>query len=643
MRSRICPSALLLFISAGILALQAAINPDFTPRILVNEAKLVAAVDMQKSDKPDIYVATVAVLKGDKARKTMTFDFSTAPKEYKEEYVQWLARCRPHPALVFAGKFSDASRSSAVQAGEDPDATAAFLHMGGKWINLASAGADKWELGTANEHMEGTWDSSTDMFLKAVKYTIADSTADFPVVSGCQWEAPVKVGSVAGVARVRAIDLAGNGRQALFAMSEKGDRLFAYDAAGRTMQDVSGTRKLASKSVAAAWGDFNGDGMLDLASFDGTSLWMHLQQADGSFKAAQAGLAAGFAPMCKLMGVVGINGKACLVLAGGAIPVVVKDVMAKEAVAEPLAAAGAAMPVGQTKVGVTASADFKLETGTSRTFVDLLVADFSGDAIPDVICVGEKGSLLFKGMEGGAFMQAAPCAVLSGEGGRNACSADFDGDGRLDVFTTAEGGQLIWQNEGDGKFTEWVKMSGEIGRICKPNGNDCCVCDINNDGTQDVFISYEADSNVHMFFNRGFRSFGHAHDLDLEERELLGSGKTGQKSGCVADFNGDGAQDMVVALPDGELHILHRKTDKGMTGAAVVSLPAGHQHKGPVVVTGWAASRCLGAWNVAAGTACAFIAMPDAGLMTVKWQIPGGPQQSKDIVLENKAIRFKIP
>ena len=76
-----------------------------------------------------------------------------------------------------------------------------------------------------------------------------------------------------------AVDLAGDGRLTLFVASNKGDRLFAFDAKAETFKDVTATRKLRSKSSAFAWGDFNGDARLDLASYDGTTLTGHAQQA----------------------------------------------------------------------------------------------------------------------------------------------------------------------------------------------------------------------------------------------------------------------------------------------------------------------------------------------------------------------------
>ena len=52
------------------------------------------------------------------------------------------------------------------------------------------------------------------------------------------------------------------------------------------MEDVTSKLALRSKSSVFAWGDFNRDGKLDLASWDGKELRIHWQKADGTFAAA---------------------------------------------------------------------------------------------------------------------------------------------------------------------------------------------------------------------------------------------------------------------------------------------------------------------------------------------------------------------
>jgi hypothetical protein len=72
-------------------------------------------------------------------------------------------------------------------------------------------------------------------------------------------------------------------------------------------------------------------------------------------------------------------------------------------------------------------------------------------------------------------------------------------------------------------------------------------------------------------------------------------------------------------------------------------LAANGSYVGPLTVTGYRAGRCLGAWNVVAGTTEAFVGLPDAGPVTLKWQLPSGKPAGREVVVESRPVRFVIP
>lgn len=616
------------------LSAQALINPNFTPLNLVSDSERIAVVSIKKTDKEGVCsMEVVEVLKGDKekGKKAMVLDFTKSLNaDTKKFLLEHVFKPENTTALFFVGKFNDKDAPGAA-GGEGAEAaeTKAFIHIGAKWIDILSgADANTWETLQVSSHMEATWAGGSDMLLRAVRYTLSDTTADFPVKSGARWEDPVQVGKVDDIVRLRPVDLAGNGKWSIFATSAKGDKLFSFDKAAKKLAEVTAAKKLTSKSIAACWGDFNGDGKLDLASFDGKAVTVFAQQADGTFKSQAVALAADALATCKALATVdvGQKDKLGLLISGGAAPVIVRDLLGKEPKAEALA-------------------EGTLDSAPLGKAGESLVADFDGDAIADVMCLFEKGSLLYKGKGGGVFAPAAKCAVALGIGANPACVADFDADGKLDVFTVAEDGERVWQNEGNGKFVDYLNISGEIAYISKQNGVDCFLCDVNNDGRQDAMITYSGEPGLHVFFNRGFRSFGHAHDLDIQENRLLEQGVAGAKTGCIADFNDDGAQDMLAALPNGEVWILYRSIEDGQTLSAVAALPLSSTYKGPVKVIGWGGERnerCLGAWNVIPGVTDAFFGTRDAGKIKIKWQIPGGAEQSADIMVESKPKRIDL-
>jgi len=250
------------------------------------------------------------------------------------------------------------------------------------------------------------------------------------------------------------------------------------------------------------------------------------------------------------------------------------------------------------------------------------------------------GSLLFRGREGGEFEKAADCAVALGGQRGAAFLGDFDADGLLDVFAVSENPCRIWQNRGAGKFEETMVQSGEIEHVYNGKGISGNTCDFNSDGRQDVFVAY-ADREPQLFFNRDFRSFGHAHEVDLAESGRLPETHRGIQAGLVADLDGDGAQDMAVVAPGGDVWVIRRdRGDPPLSCRAV--LPLGEGYPGPLSVTAWDDDVCLGAWNVVAGGSAALFGKAEGGLLRLKWRFPGGQEQSREVEVL-KPIRVELP
>ena len=98
---------------------------------------------------------------------------------------------------------------------------------------------------------------------------------------------------------------------------------------------------------------------------------------------------------------------------------------------------------------------------------------------------------------------------------------------------------------------------------------------------------------------------------------------------------------MAVVLANGECWFFPNASG-GNAPAVQGFIPLKSSYAGPLTVTGWRGKRCLGAWNVVAGSQEAFVAEKEAGPLTLKWQVPGGKVQSQEIVLENKPKRVVI-
>jgi hypothetical protein len=129
---------------------------------------------------------------------------------------------------------------------------------------------------------------------------------------------------------------------------------------------------------------------------------------------------------------------------------------------------------------------------------------------------------------------------------------DYDNDGWLDVFLVngwrlegfAKGKEphcRLFKNNRDGTFTDVTKGSGLDTRTGW--GQACCVGDYDNDGNDDLFVTYYGQ-NV-LYHNNGDGTF-----TDVTERTgLLEPGlKTRWNTGCTwVDYDKDGHLDLFVA------------------------------------------------------------------------------------------------
>jgi len=614
------PLAVLL--TVGVLLLLAGvapalINPRFTPIDLAKQSTLIAQIRLTGSDsKGNVTAEVVRTLKGTAPKEKITLLFNPEdPSDHGKAIGNLIAKAGEGPALLFS-------------ATDENKQAAAFLHLAGNWIRGEAAGANSYRLNQVEqngmESMEGTWAGGTDMLILTMDYILTDPSPEVPVAVGCAWAQHKKIGKIEGkVFAAQAVDLAGTGICSLFVAAENGDRIFRFDAKDGDFHDVTPALKLASTSRRAAWGDFNGDGRVDLASWDGKALSLWLQQPDGTFTRTVARL--GGEVNGEWLGLtvldVGTEGKAGLLVslpAAAALLVPRKDdsfevlTLARPADKGP-AAAGSC-----------------------------LIADFDGDGLPDILQPSGNASVFYKGQGKGRFAAGTRCDVNFGKGQSVAFAGDFAGTGRFDIFSAAADGCRLWHNRGGMKFDETFALTGEmpysvVSGVRVMAGQ---TCDINNDGRQDVLLAY-AEGTPMLFFNRGFRTFGKA--LQLTEENVIPETQEGQQAAVVEDFNGDGLQDMAVVLKGGDVLVFSQNDEEGEgRPCARVTLPLGKGFVGPLTVTGWADKRCLGAWSVTAGSAAALFACHEVGQILLKWQMPGGQPEEKKVILENKSIRLEL-
>lgn len=164
-------------------------------------------------------------------------------------------------------------------------------------------------------------------------------------------------------------------------------------------------------------------------------------------------------------------------------------------------------------------------------------------------------------VENGAVRLAVPPTF----GGSGVAAEDVDNDGDMDVLLLGGAGNALYLNDGKGRFTDvtagsglvWKRADGTAGEVRQP-----IVADFDNDGLQDVLITYVDDEH------RLYRNVGDAKFEDVTAKANLGGkGMVGGPATAV-DFDRDGLLDVFIGYFGdyirGELPTLSRRNSNAL-------------------------------------------------------------------------------
>lgn len=128
-------------------------------------------------------------------------------------------------------------------------------------------------------------------------------------------------------------------------------------------------------------------------------------------------------------------------------------------------------------------------------YVECVFADYDNDGLADIICTSTlRGNpprdTIFRNNGDGTFVEAtAETGLLPLNHGRGIAMADYDNDGDLDLFiprgTDIGYKQTLYRNNGDGTFTDVSDQSG-LGVVS--NNRAAVWGDFDNDGYLDLYV-----------------------------------------------------------------------------------------------------------------------------------------------------------
>jgi hypothetical protein len=103
---------------------------------------------------------------------------------------------------------------------------------------------------------------------------------------------------------------------------------------------------------------------------------------------------------------------------------------------------------------------------------------------------------LFKNNRDGTFTDVTMKAGLAHSGwGQGVCIGDYDNDGFEDLFVSYFGHNVLYHNNGDGTFTDVSEKAGVAG-TGKAWGTGCAFVDYDRDGKLDLFVANYIDMDL---------------------------------------------------------------------------------------------------------------------------------------------------
>jgi len=279
---------------------------------------------------------------------------------------------------------------------------------------------------------------------------------------------------------------------------------------------------MEQQPIRSIAGDWNGDGKQDLAigNID-ASVSVLLGKGDGLFAASvtyQSGLepAPSLPPRLSL--------EASDLDGNGSLDLVIA----------PSLSSGISVLLGTGDGSFAAPVIYEL----AGQVAEFCLGDFDGDGHPDIAVASDQGAALLRNHGDGSFGTGVP--VTAKHDPLNSITVgDLNHDGRLDLAALGDYAAMVLIGNGDGSFVP--AQAPEGGMYDDP----VRIADINGDGHADLLYPQSCGPATWGAWTRVFLGRGDGTFAD----ELSNFTKRGCNGHAVADLNGDGATDVLIASP----------------------------------------------------------------------------------------------